>query len=58
MGAGARRNLPAKGARRNATRTDTVWPWSQIVPMMLDDMVGRYMRGGSVTTPFPPYCAS
>jgi hypothetical protein len=41
------RKLPQK---RNATRTDTVWPWSQIVPMMLEDIVQRYLDGGCVAS--------
>lgn len=44
------RKIPQNLKRKNATRTDTVWPWSQIVPMMLEDMIQRYLDGGCVAS--------
>ena len=46
MQAGSSGMLNKGGPRRNATRTDSVWPWSQLVPLMLDDVVQRYFAGG------------
>lgn len=35
------------------TQTVDVWPWSELVPMLLEDMTARYERGDWPT--HPPY---